>query len=563
MQKTLFLLLFFLSFSLQIQAQHIDKYDYHPPLKIPLILASNFGELRPNHFHMGLDFKTNGKEGYNLYAIESGFVSRIKVSTYGYGKAIYIDHPNGVTSVYAHCSEFKGLIDSITKQMQIKESNFEIDINLKPNEINVKRGQIIGISGNSGGSTAPHLHFELRDTKTEHALNPLLYGFDLADSKAPEIRGVKIYGLTKEGYRFPDKSVRKTATKGNGNEYIIAGNTVSIPSSFLSKTGGIGFAFDVIDRLDGASNQCGLYGSVLIINNDTIFGQETKRVPFESTRFVNCHKDYEEYAIYKRKFHKSFRTKENDLPIYTKDGLGVYWTSPGSTLNVHFITYDVKGNRSELKFDVKIMDGAENENDKIFSSNVAYPDSPSRYVKGNTTVEFGLATVYEPMQVYQNSIDKSIGDPNVPVNNAYLIKIKSADKKDGKHYLEMITEKGRKKTISLTYDDSTFYCRPKYFGTYTIKRDVTSPTIAPINFTTSSTYTTRSTLQWRISDSEIGIGDYDLFVDGEWTLVEYDYKSGLVSYHRNLEFKGPKKLVLIVSDECGNVSEWSTEIEFK
>lgn len=562
MQKSLFLLIIILTFCRFSNAQNLEKHDYHPPLKIPLILASNFGELRPNHFHMGLDFKTNGKEGYNLYSIEEGFVSRIKVSTYGYGRAIYIDHPNGVTSVYAHCSEFKDQIDSLVRLTQKQEGNFEIDITLKKNAIKVSRGQVIGISGNSGGSTAPHLHFELRDTKTEHALNPLLYGFDMADTKAPEIRGVKVYALTKDGYRYPDKAVRRTATK-SGSNYVISENLITIPASFLSKTGGIGFAFDVIDRLDGASNQCGMFGGTLIINNDTIFEQETRRVPFESTRFVNCHKDYAEYSVSKRKFHKSFKTKENDLPIYTTDGLGVYWTTPGTILKVQFIAYDVKGNKSTIQFDVKISEGATNNSDVIYTSNAVNPDSPVRFEKNNTTIDFGLATVYEPMKVNNSTIDKTIGDPNEPVNNAYLIKIKSNDKKDGKHYLEMITEKGRKKALTLTYDDSTFYCRPKYFGTYSIKRDITPPTVNSINFTTSTTVTTRTTFQWRISDSQIGIDDYDLYINDEWQLLEYDYKTGLVTYRREADFKGSKSLKLIVKDECDNTTEWKSTIEFQ
>jgi hypothetical protein len=562
MQKSLSKLFVFLTFNLCLNAQTLEKHDYHPPLKIPLILASNFGELRPNHFHMGLDFKTNGKEGYNLYSIEDGFVSRIKVSTYGYGKAIYIDHPNGITSVYAHCSEFKDQIDSLVRSTQKREGNFEIDISLKKNEINVKRGQIIGISGNSGGSTAPHLHFELRDTKTEHALNPLVYGFDIADTKAPEIRGVKVYGLTKDGYRFPDKAIRRTTIK-SGNDYVISENLITVPASYLSKTGGIGFAFDVIDRLDGAANQCGMFGGTLIVNNDTIFGQETKRVPFEATRFVNCHKDYEEYSISSRKFHKSFKTKENDLPIYTTEGLGVIWTTPGALLHVQFISYDVKENRSELKFDVKIAEGDINPSNEIYTSNVANPDSPIRMEKDNTTVDFGLSTVYEPMKVNKSMIDKTIGDANQPVNNAYLIKIKSSEKKDGKHYLEMITEKGRRKELTLTYDDSTFYCRPKYFGSHSVKRDITPPTVTSINFTTSTTVITRTSLQWRISDTQIGIDDYDLFIDNEWVLVEYDYKSSLVTHKRDASFIGTKELKFIVKDKCGNSTEWKSTIEFK
>ena len=167
------------------------------------------------------------------------------------------------------------------------------------------------------------------------------------------------------------------------------------------------------------------------------------------------------------------------------------------------------------------------------------------------------------MKIDKANIDKTIGNREVPVNKAYLIKIKSNEKKDGKHYLEMISEKGKKKALTLTYDDSTFYCRPKYFGTYTIKRDVTPPTILSTGFSTATTVTTKTTFQWKISDSEIGLADYDLFIDGEWQLLEYDYKTGLVTYKRDASFIGVKELKLVVKDECENVAEWKSTIEFK
>ncbi len=563
MYKSLLFLISILSFSHQIFAQDNAKYDYHPPLKIPLILSANFGELRPNHFHMGVDFKTNGREGYNIYAIEEGFVSRIKVSTFGYGKVIYIDHPNGVTSVYAHCSEFKGEIDSIVRIIQEKEQNFEVEIFPKKNEIKVTKGQIISISGNSGGSTAPHLHFEIRDTKTEHALNPLLYGFSMPDTKAPEIRGVKLYSLTKEGYRYPDKALKKNVEKG-ANGYYIGENKLVVPASYLTPTGGLGLAFDVIDRLDGASNQCGLFGALLIINNDTIFGQRTERIPFESTRFVNCHKDYEEYAANRKKFHKSFRTQENDLPIYTNNELGVFSAKPGDELNVRYVVFDPNGNTSELKFTIVVSAGTVNSKDMIYSLSESLQPMETKRVTGKTTtVDFGITTVYEPMKINAATIDRTIGDAQTPVNKAYLIKIKSNVEKDGKHYLEMITAKGKKKELELTFDDSTFYCTSKFFGSYSIQRDETGPSVVPYGFSSSTTVTSASTLKWKISDSQIGITDYDLFIDGEWKLLDYDYKSGLITYSRDASVVGTKELLLLVKDGCGNVTEWKSNLEFK
>ena len=540
----------------------IDSNEsYHSPLGIPLVLSSNFGELRPNHFHMGLDFKTNLKTGYKLYSIADGSISRIKVSPYGYGRVVYIDHPNGITSVYAHCSEFKGAVDSIVRITQQKEQNFEVEIFPGKGVLKVKKGEVFALSGNSGSSTAPHLHFEIRDTKTEHALNPLVFGFDIADSKAPEIRGVKVYALTKDGYRYPNTSRSKVISKGKYGYYLGA-DQITIPSKFCSKSGGIGMAFNVIDRLDGANNQCGLYGSTLIVNGDTIFGQRTDRVPFESTRYVNSHKDYEAYATLRKKYHKSFRTKENDLPIYINNELGILHVKPGEELDVNYIAYDVKGNTSALKFKLIIEKGEINSADAIpVREDHLHPSKTYTYTSELKELEFGYATVYEPVSLEKDKLNYSIAKGATPVNRPYRIKIKHQEIEDGKHYIEVISAKGKKRALTVQYKDGWAYADSKYFGTYQLKRDTIGPKVVSLNITKSGT-TTRKNLQWRISDNGSGIADYDLFIDDEWVLLVYDYKTGLVKYSRPSHVTGKKTVVVRVKDKCGNEREWKRTITF-
>tara|TARA_R110002072_G_scaffold20688_3_gene74832 strand:+ start:1872 stop:3566 length:1695 start_codon:yes stop_codon:yes gene_type:complete len=564
MNRILFFTILFLFNCLLLVGQQDLKNGYHPPLKIPLILSSNFGELRPNHFHMGLDFKTNNRIGYRLYSIEDGFVSRIKVSPTGYGKVVYIDHPNGMTSVYAHCSEFKGQLDSIVKWTQIEEQNYAIEIFPKKNEIRVKKGDVIALSGNSGGSTAPHLHFEIRETKTEHALNPLVYGFDIADKRKPEIRGVKVYGLTKNGYQFNKKSVKKTASKGKTN-YYISGSTITIPAHFISKQGGLGFAFDVIDRFDGANNQCGLYGSHLIIDGDTIFGQQTDRVPFESSRYVNSHKDYYEYAHLRRKYHKTFKTRENPLPIYTKDGLGIFKKAkPGGKYKVKYIAFDAKGNQSILQFTLIVLEGKINPKNTIATdSTYLLPSKTMRVKKGRTEVDFGRTTTYEPIKIDASKVNYKIGNAETPVQQVYKIKISKKVKQDGKHYLDMTTAKGRHRSIAVLYDNDLLIFEPKYFGSYKLRRDTIAPKIGALNLKSNSTSLVGKTLQWSIRDTETGIADYDLFINGEWVLLEFDGKKHKITYTRELSFKGEKQLVLKVADDCGNVRTWSKKLIFK
>ena len=548
-----------------ILAQSKPDSAYHAPLGIPLILASNFGELRPNHFHMGLDFKTNSRIGYNLYSIKEGFVSRIKVSPFGYGKVVYIDHPNGITSVYAHCSEFKGEIDSIVKATQFKEQNFEVEIFPGDNVIKVKRGEIIALSGNTGGSTAPHLHFEIRDTKTEHALNPLVYGFDIADSKKPQIRGLKVYAITKDGYRFPNKEKAKIVTKGKYGYYIGADQIV-VPSSYCSKTGGIGFAFDVIDKLDGAPNQCGLYGSYLIVDGDTIFGQETNRVPFESTRYVNSHRDYESYIKLRKKYHKSFRTNVNDLPIY-ENGVyqnGVIKANPGDTLDIHYVAYDVAGNESEVEFQLIILQGVINNLDSVsVGDDFLHPTETYTYETESTILEFGYASVYEPVQLNKQNLDHQILNSKIPVNRKYRIKERTTID-DEKYYIEITTNSGKRRAIQVSYKDGWAYADSKYFGKYSLKRDTISPSVYPINFSNSTTIISKKLMIWKISDKHSGIADYDLFIDGKWYLLEYETKGGPhVTYTRNSNLVGEKEVTLRLTDNCGNVKEWKKTILFK
>jgi hypothetical protein len=185
-----------------------------------------------------------------------------------------------------------------------------------------------------------------------------------------------------------------------------------------------------------------------------------------------------------------------------------------------------------------------------------------RVENGKTTVDFGIGTVYEPLRILDKGIERSIGKANVPVHKAYRIKINSEEYQDGKHYIEMITAKGRRKNLLVNYDKNTILCESKYFGKYTLKRDTIPPRAVPFNFSSSSKIMSKKVMQWKISDVGTGIEDYDLFIEGEWKLLEYEYKNGLVTYSRTSDVTGTKKVVLQVKDDCGNITEWRRDIIF-
>ncbi|MGL5889408.1 MAG: M23 family metallopeptidase, partial [Bacteroidia bacterium] len=243
------------------------KNYFQTPIDAPLLLAGNFGELRPNHFHAGIDITTQGKEGIAIFAAAEGYVSRIRISPFGYGKALYITHPNGYTTVYGHLRNFNKDIGMYAERNQYEAELFEIDITVPPGALPVKKGEIIARSGNTGGSGGPHLHFEIRDTKTEDALNPLLFGLPVADKVAPTIVRVAIIPLDANA-RVNGKNQKKyIALKSLKGIFVPATAADTLPRI----SGRIGFAVDAYDKESTPHGKNGVYGIRLSINGSDVY----------------------------------------------------------------------------------------------------------------------------------------------------------------------------------------------------------------------------------------------------------------------------------------------------
>lgn len=269
-----------LLFSLIVSGQENYPKDYfRSPMDIPIILAGTFGELRSNHFHSGIDIKTKQREGLPIYGIADGSVTRIKVSHWGYGKALYVAHPNGYTSVYGHLQKFGPEIEEYIKKVQYEKQSYEVEVFPKYGELKITKGDVIAYGGNTGGSSGPHLHFEIRSSISEKPTNPLLYGFDVRDATNPTLE--KIYG-------YP---LSENAVVNQSKEPIELNFKKMEDGSFLAEkvtaTGTIGFGFIGYDRQDLAANRNGVYSVQQIVNGKPYTEYDFESFSFSETRLLN------------------------------------------------------------------------------------------------------------------------------------------------------------------------------------------------------------------------------------------------------------------------------------
>ena len=278
---------------------------------------------------------------------------------------------------------------------------------------------------------------------------------------------------------------------------------------------------------------------------------------------MNSHKDFEEYSINRKKYHKCFKTTQNSLPIYEYGENGVIKCKPGDIIKVNYVGYDPKGNRSTLNFDIVVLAGEINPNDDLgLDLTYLQPGHSLQLENENREVQFGVETVYEPLKLNESKLDTEVGKAAEPVHNAYKIKVKSDDEPEGKHYIQVITARGRTRTMVADYEDGWYSVDSKYFGQYSLRKDLTNPTISTKNFKSTTTYTSSKIMTWKIGDAHTGVADYDLFIDGKWYLIEYESKGSFVTFNRPVDVVGKKEVKLVVEDEVGNVTEWVRTITF-
>lgn len=550
-------LFFIFSFLLSFSQEKYKKDDFISPLDIPLVLSGTFGEIRTNHFHAGIDIPTNRKTGYPIYSCADGYISRIKVSPWGFGKAIYVNHKNGLTTVYAHLENFNKEIQNYILKEQYEKKTFSLDISLDKNTFLVKQGEVIGFSGSSGNSTGPHLHFEVRETKLQKPINPLNFSFPIKDKTKPIIKSIFIYKNKKNG-------------KFNRAEYEVKNNTIK--PHLLS--GDFGIGLETYDKNDLSSIKTGINEIKIFLNQELYYHFKINEFLFSEKRYVNSHIDYKERIQTKRKIHKCFLEKNNKLEnAYLEiKNTGLFKNLNNGKHEIKIVVSDSYNNSSEVKFFInyekkdvekKIIDTA-NQNYYYINS-----DEDFSFKKNKIDVMIKKGNLYsdcyfifkETTRTNKNN-SYQIGDPNIPIHNKMSISIEpDSDLNADKNKLTIGQLKNNKWSyIKSNWENGKLNGTTKKFGTFTIIEDTTKPTIQAINL--KEDMSSKKSIKFKVRDNFSGISHYEATLNGEWILLEYDAKNNLLEHFFFGEKSNKKqKITLIVKDGLGN--EKKEEFYFK
>jgi hypothetical protein len=536
---------------------------FSEPLKIPMVLTGSFAEPRVNHLHSGIDLRTEGRIGLPVYPAADGYVSRIVVSATGFGNALYIDHPNGRTTVYGHLQRFSPEIEKYVRDIQYRDEEFSLDVKLAPGMLPVSKQKIAAYSGDSGNSGGPHLHFEIRDTKTEETINPLLYNLDVLDTIAPKITGLRIYpvGETSSVVKLHQKKGFETVFS-NG-KYHIKNNPVT------SVYGRIGFGIQVNDYLNGGQAKCGITRMNVKMDGVDVYSFRIDRFSFDDTRCINSLIDYEGFITDQKRFYKTCREPGNYLGIF--GNLAGDGTCLIEDLKLHFIeieVYDTYGNSSVLEFSVKGETAAvvstpskgvqkfQYNRENIFEADGVKLTCPEKSFYSDFNFDFSkektsLTSLFSP--VYQ------IHERTTPIHNPVSLSIKT----DGlpevlyeKALMVMVDKRtGIRSSVGGSYLNGYVTASIRAFGNFAIAVDTTAPVIIPLSIKDKKTLSEVSQLRFRITDNLSGVKNYRGAIDGKWVLFEYDGKNNLIAYRfdsSRMIFKKSHNLKLEVWDAKNN-----------
>jgi len=551
-----------------------DNSIFISPVKIPLLLSANFGELRIDHYHSGLDIKTEGVTGKEVVAAADGFIYRIGVAPGGFGKALYIRHPSGYSTVYGHLDRFTPEIDEWVKSQQYDKKSFLVTLYPMRDQFPVKQGDLIAYSGNSGSSGGPHLHYEIRKSETEAPVNPLLFEFGIKDEILPVIERLVIYPLGRNTLINNAHSTRKLDVQGSDGRFSLSGdNTIEI-------SGQAGFGLKAFDRLNDAYNKCAVYSIELDIDSIPVFKYVMDDFSFSESRYINSHIDYEAYMRDNVYYERMFVLPNDKLSSY-KDVInrGIFNFRDSLLHNVRVTVTDCSKNRSTLAFKVqskkaKSLQPVTERNSEL---KVMPYNRTNKFTSENISVSIPSGALYDTLffsfkRNQGNSLMLSdvyqIHNILTPVHKAYSLSIKPAvipEGKESKMTIIQLSDDLKKNTLNSTWKDGYLTGESMSFGNFYVGIDTVAPVISANGLISGADLTGKKEIRIKITDDLTGIKSYEPMIDGTWALFEYDQKNNVLIYRfdeKRITKGSQHNLSLKVTDNKDNVSYFESDFKW-
>jgi len=549
------------------QKVKIPQGYFSSPVKHQVKLGGNFCELRNNHFHAGIDIKSSkGVPGDSLFAVAEGYISRVKVQRSSYGQTIYIDHPVGLTSVYAHMDQFAPTIAAFVKEAQYMKEQFEIDLHPDSSRFVVRKGQFIGFMGNKGHSFGPHLHFEIRTTKGEVPQNPMEYGFGPKDSRPPQFTAMKIAEIDHRGK--PIKDQRYTLIKKAKNILGVKQDTIHVGAWRA------GVEIGAFDRQDGTWNKNGVYQLMVMADGDTIFMFKADHCSFEETGQINAHINYKDRILRNQFIHRCYKLPGSTLTMYPVSiNNGQIELYQNKARKIQVFASDLSGNKSQIVFYIKRKNDVEPVEGTPYHSLFMH-DKNNIYSFGEMTINAPQGSLYHDVELSITAIDAigrfSIGDPTVALRNKIELRLPSSYIPNGlksKIHLNYFDPRRKKwKSMGRSEKDDNQVYRISHFGQFWPTIDTIAPYIKEVHV--PKNIRGKDVCKFKIGDntevvSKVNDINYKVTLNGKWILAEFDAKNDLLT----VELKpgmasGKSTLEVIVDDFCNNRKVLKKEIVF-
>jgi len=515
------------------------------PLDIPIQLSGTFGEFRNNHFHAGLDIRTQGRQGLTVKSVQSGWVSRVRVSVSGYGKALYLEHPDGTTSVYAHLKKFAPKIEAYVRDKQYQKESFTIQLFPKANELPIEVGEIIGYSGNTGGSYGPHLHFEMRETKGQLPINAMDYPLDIEDTQRPQIQNFYLY--------------TSTGPMGSRKEYpLVKKNDSVYTTAGISASGKVNVGLRIFDRQDRSYNKNGIYSASVRLNGIEYFSYQMDRMSFNDSKYINVLIDYQELVKSKKRIQRLVAHPEQKLSFLKNlTSSGELEIESGKSYQLLVEIKDYHQNTTTIE---AYLTGSSEKS--TLDTTLKNPLEPSK----DYLFDFEDKSVYFPRESFFDPVDVKIetqgdtlrvGKNKYPLRNAYEVKYKIPEGDSltlAQSFLAFVNDKGNTGFFTNYEKEGFWQGKSKTLGSYVISRDSVAPTIKAVNFKNGQWLSNYSFLRLKISDDFSGLKNIRGEINGRWIRLEHEPKNNSLIYDFNdLEFEEAlHQLTIEAEDQVGN-----------